>query len=43
MADKNGGPCPPISKPQETEKKDNRLAEVTEADFSAEESKEESA
>lgn len=42
MADKSG-PCPKIDKPQETEKQDNRLAKVTEADFTAEESKEESA
>lgn len=41
MADKNSGPCPPIEKPRESDKNDNRLAEATEADFSAEETKEE--
>jgi hypothetical protein len=39
MADKTG-PCPPIEKPNEAEQADNRLAEATEADFSAEETKE---
>lgn len=41
MATKNdGGPCAPIEKPDESDQKDNRLAERTEADFSVEESKE---
>jgi hypothetical protein len=40
MVDKNSGPCPPIEKPKDEEKADNRLAEKTEADYSAEETME---
>lgn len=40
MADQTG-PCPSIKKPNETDKIDNRLADSTEADFSAEETTEE--
>lgn len=32
-----GAPCPPIEEPYETEKEDNRLANETDADYSAEE------
>jgi hypothetical protein len=39
MADQTG-PCPSIKKPNESDKNDNRLADVTEADFSAEETTE---